>query len=445
MRTLLFPQRYPLWALLGLLLISPMSEARESAPSRTASYIFCTPGGLSVDGGAEIATSNPIPKALERAAPGCQIVLGAGDYASFRIGFNKGDDNAKLTGGQPGIPIVVRGQGGVRVRAGKGGDTVSITQENPNGFITFENIEFEPSYRAAILFFRPPAGQSNEGFHFYDCDIIGSWDHIAATGKTSKWGLNGKRLKDFEWIGRTRPSIIRDIRHEHAFYLSNMAGDTTIRNVEATRLGRTFAQLVSRKKDGPAGVGTFLVQDCKISDTNIAAGDNYKGGSAFTLAGEMPGARFRFENNTYRAGFDKRLHKLTREGAPYGTGALVAWSEKESSRLGTLTLIDNDFRFAPNCGDRPVVSITSCNKVEIIGSNHFEAGAQRVGTEKGEADLGTVTPSGIALALDKPTNGSPSKLPNLKVVLASTTVLVGRVEINGHEASDLDLELLEPK
>lgn len=445
MRTLINRLRSLLLVLAAALLAGPTATAQKGAPPRTASFIFCTPRGISVGGGPEIATSNPIPDALERAAPGCQIMLSGGDYPAFRIGFNKGDDNARYTGGKPHLPIVVKGQGKVRVRAGKGGDTVSITQDNPNGFITFENIEFEPSYRAAILFYRPPAGQVNEGYHFFDCDIIGSWDHAKASGKTSKWGLNGKRLKDFKWIGRSKASIIRDIRHEHAFYLTNMAGDTTIRNVEAKRLGRTFVQLVSRKKDGPAGVGTFLVQDCKISDTNIAAGDNYKGGSAFTLAGDMPNARFRFENNTYRAGFDKSLHKLTEKGVPYGTGAFVAWSEKEPTRLGTLTLIDNDFRFAPSCGERAVVSITACLKVEIIGSNHFEAGAMGEVSEKGKASPKTVVPSGIALSLDRPSGGKPAELTNRSVYLAPTTTIVGRIEIAGVEASELELQKLRKK
>ena len=403
-------------------------------PPRRASIIHCTPTQIIVDG-VTMATANPIPDALVRAAPGCLITLSPGDYPAFRIGFNKGDNNAKNTGGLPGLPIVVRGEGLVRVRSGDGGDTLSITQDNPNAHITFENIEFEPSYRAAILFYRPEPGGVNEGYHFYDCNIIGGWDHRKAEGKTSKWGLNGKRLKDFEWIGRTRPSIIQDIRHEHAFYLSNMAGDTTIRNVEAKRLGRTFVQLVARSKDGPAGVGRLLVQDCKVSDTGIAVGDNYKGGSAFTVSGNMPKAELRFENNTYRAGFDKSLHKLTVKGQPYGSGAFVAWSEKETERLGNLILIDNDFRFAHTCGDRAVVSITACTSVKIIGSNHFEAGTRDDGV--------MMRKPGFALALDHPKNpATPAPLPNLKVTFDPSTTIVGGFEIKGVPATDAERKAL---
>ena len=414
--------------LLCLALLGPSLYAQE--PARRSTVIYCTPTQVIVDG-AVIPTANPIPAALVRAAPGCLITLAPGDYPAFRIGFNKGDNNAKNTGGLPGLPIVVRGEGGVRVRAGNGGDTVSICQDNPNAHITFENIEFEPSYRAAILFYRPGPGEVNEGYHFYDCDIIGGWDHKKADGKTSKWGLNGKRLKDFKWIGKTRASIIRDIRHEHAFYLSNMAGDTTIRNVQATRLGRTFVQLVARSKDGPAGIGRLLVQDCRISDTNIAAGDNYKGGSAFTVSGNMPKAELRFENNTYRAGFDKSLHKLTVKGQPYGSGALVAWSEKETERLGDLILIDNDFRFAHTCGDRAVVSITSCRSVKIIGSNHFEAGTRDDGV--------LMRKPGLALTLDNPKHpAARAPLPNLKVVIEPNTTIVGNFEVAGAPATDAD-------
>ena len=406
---------------LSTLLALALATAQAPAQER-ASWVECTPTTVAFDGGAPVPAANPIAQALERAEPGCRIELSTGDYPAFRINFGRGADNAETSGGTKHQPIVVNGGPGVRVRAPKGGDTLAITQRSPVGHITFQGIEFEPSYRTAIIFYRVDEGQAHRGFRFIDCDILGGWDHVRDQGQTSKWGVSGQGLADFEWIGRTRPSVIRDIRREHAFYLQNPAGDITIENVEAKRLGRTFVQFTSRAKEGRPGTGTITVRNCKVSDACIAAGDAYKGGSAFTISGNSPKATFVFEGNSYRAGFDPRLRGLTREGVPYGTGAFVAWSEGESTRNGTLILRDNDFRMAEGCGERPLVSIGACEEVRLEGDNRFVAGAW-----------------GVALALDPPKRvGVPEPLPNKRVLVVDLPNLTGRLELRGKTASAAD-------
>ena len=397
-----------------------------STPQQDADWIECTPTTVAFDGGFPVTVTNPIARALERGAPGSVIYLEPGDYPAFRINFGRGDDNAETSGGTRLLPVTLRGGPGVRIRAPKGGDTVAINQRSPVKFITFEDIEFEPSYRSAIIFFRVDPGTVHEGFHFYDCDVIGGWDHVKAAGKRSKWAVTGQGLKDFEWIGRTRRSQIRDIKDEHAFYLQNPAGDITIENVEATRLGRTFVQFTSRSKEGLPGVGRITVRNCRVSDACLAAGDAYKGGSAFTLTGNSPKATFLFEGNSYRAGYQPRLKKLTREGVPYGTGAFVAWSEGESVRNGTVILRDNDFRMASDCGERPLVAIGACTEVRLEGENQFHAGA-----------------FGVALSLDAPRRvGVPEPLPNSKVRVDVAPILTGRVEVTGKSPDEATLTKL---
>jgi len=410
--------------LAALMTLAPTLPA--VAAKGRADWIDCTPTTVSFDGAAPVRTSNPIARALEKAAPGCRVRLAAGDYPAFRINFGRGDDNAQTAGGTLNHPIVVEGGPGVRVRAPGGGDPVAITQRSPVRYITFRDIEFEPSYRTAVIFYQVGEGESHRGFRFVDCDIIGAWDHVKGKGKDSKWGVWGQGLEDFEWIGESRPSVVRDIRWEHGFYLQNSVGDITIENVTAKRLGRTFVQFTSRAKDGPAGQGTVTVRNCRVSDVCISAGDDHKGGSAFTVTGNSPTATFIFEGNSYRAGFEPRLRKLTREGVPYGTGALVTWSEGEKERIGSLILRDNDFRMAQGCGDRPVVSIGACRQVRIEGRSHFAAGA-----------------FGVALALDAPRRvGVPEPLPNLHVDVVDAPTLTGRVEVRGRKPSATELTAL---
>lgn len=407
-----------LLAPLALSLVALSGAAR----AQVAQSIECTPTSVALDGGAAIQSSDPIAEALRHAGPGSVIDVGPGDYPAFRLGFGRGRQNADASGTEF-APITVRALGRAgqraRIRAKGGSDALMIDQKKPVAYITFEGLEFEPGYRSAVIFYRQAGGAVHRGFRFLDCDIIGGWDHVKAAGAKSKWGVSGHRIADFEWSGRTRPSIIRDLKNEHAFYLQNCAGDVLIQNVEATRLGRTFCQFTARSSDGPPGLGNITVRDCRISDTGLAAGDAYKGGSAFTVTGNMPKAHFLFEGNTFRAGFNPRLKKLTRPGVAYGTGALVVWPEKDPVRVGQVVLRDNDFRFAKDSGDRPVVSLSAVADLRIEGSNRFEAGA-----------------FGVALSLDPPqSSGLPSKLPCAKVTIAPTTTLLGRLEVAGHPAT----------
>lgn len=374
-------------------------------------HIVCTPESISVNGGQAQPAKTSIAAALAKASPGSLIELAPGTYESFSIGFNKPATwNARTSGGLPGQPITIRANGEVLIAAGNSGDTIAISQAERCGHITFEGLTIEPGYRAGVMFFKCAPDQMHEGFRFIDCKILGGFDHRSGQGRASKWGVWGHNLKDFEFRGVRAPAIVRDIRHEHAFYLQNARGDITIENVSAARLGRTFVQFTARASDGAPGIGTIRVERCVVEDACIAAGDDYHGGSAMTLSGNHTGTVI-FKNNRVRAGFAPELAHLTRPGVPYGSGAFVAW-DAGGERNGLLILESNHFEFAPGCGDRPLVQLSSCREVRLKGNNRFIAGAAP------------------ALMFDLQGNK-----PNLAVTIDPATVVQGEVRIAGKPAA----------
>lgn len=394
--------------------------ASRSLPA--APWVRVTPTTYQVDGGAVVESAQPLAEGLRHARPGSIVEVGPGTYPTLRLGFGRGADNADCSG-TAAAPITIRAAyPGARkpVISGAGkSDALMIDQAKAVAHITFEGIEFEPGYRAGVIFYQQKAGAVHRGFRFLDCDIIGKWDHVRAEGEPSKWGMWASRLVDFEWRGVVAPSVVRDIRNEHGFYIQNNAGDVTIENVHATRLGRTFVQFTSRAANGPQGVGKVVVRNCQVTDVSIAAGDAYKGGSAFTVSGNQPKAEYLFEGNTFRAGFAPEVKKLTRKGVPYGTGALVVWAEKESERVGKVTLRNNDFRMAKDSGDRPLVALSATRRIALEGTNRFVAGQ-----------------FGVALSIDPPRgSGVPAPLPVQRIELAASTQLQGRLEFRGREAS----------
>lgn len=401
----------PYLALLAAALVATEAPA-ESAPSAPPPAIVCTPDSVIIGGEREPA-EHPIALALSRSSPGQVIDIREGDYQPFTIGFDKQSPWAARTkGGLPGQPVTLRGVGKVRILPGSG-DTIAFSQAVPNRHIVFENLTIIPSERSALMFYKASGNQVYEGFKFYDCDILGNWNHVQDRGQNSKWGVWGHSLKDFAFVGRRRPAVIRDIRHEHAFYLQNARGDILIQNVQATQLGRTFCQFTARPGDGAPGVGTITVKDCVVEDVGIAQGDAFKGGYAFTLAGRHTGTVI-FENNVYRAGFRPELRRLSKPGVPYGTGALVAW-DGGGEPNGTLVLRNNRFEMAPGCGDRPTVSLGGCREVRIEGTNKIVSGA-----------------SEVALELDPLDGQKPRNTPIGRIVVdPKTEIQVGVIEERG--------------
>lgn len=349
-------------------------------PPKPVLAVTCYPDRIEIPGEGNTPTVNSIAAALKRAGPGTLITVTPGSYLPFSIGFSKNSPyNAPISGGAPGRPVTVRGIGQVRIIANGASDSISFAQQVKNGYFTFENLTIECGYRAGIMFYGTKGGASYVGYKFYDCDLLGGFDHLTGTGAKSKWGVWGSGLADFEFRGVKRRPVVCDTRSEHGFYLQNPTGNITIENVDAYRLGRTFCQFTARAKEGPPGVGTITIKNCRVSDCCIAGGDNFKGGSAFTFAGRLTGTIL-VQGNTYRAGFDPKFLKLTRPADPYGTGALVAWSAGEAPN-GKLVLIDNDFELAAGCGDRPLVSLGGCEEVEITGKNRFVSGGKYAALE----------------------------------------------------------------
>ncbi|MBM3990498.1 MAG: hypothetical protein FJ298_05745 [Planctomycetes bacterium] len=393
----------------------------------TEQLISCTPGAIRLSNGQQIASKNPIADALARCGPGSTITLSDGHYPAFGVGFAKKSEwNAPIHGGTRERPIVVRAQGqGARVVPRTSGDTIAIAQELTCGWITFEGLTIECGYRAGIMFYKLADSRRHEGFKFLDCHLVGGFDHAKGEGANSKWGVWGNCLAEFEFRGVRGRASVRDIRHEHGFYLQNLVGDVTIENVDGARLGRTFLQVVARPDWGPSGAGTLTVRNCSIEDPCIARGDDYKGGSALTLAGRHTG-RAIFENNRYRCGFDPALAHLTREGVPFGTGAFVAW-DAGGEPNGTLILRNNDFQIAPGCGDRPLVAIGGCREVALVGRNRFVAG------HSAALEIDPITAKGL---------GS-SKCG--KVTIEPALVCEGALKLQGSVATPEQLAALAPR
>ncbi|QDU84177.1 hypothetical protein Pla163_12820 [Planctomycetes bacterium Pla163] len=367
------------------------------------------PEGVTLPGGGYVATTTPIARALEWAAPGARLLLLPGDYGGVGIGHNSARPwNSKAAGGTAERPVRVIARGRVRIVAGTQSDALTVHQQIPCAHIHFEDIEFVAGNRAGVLFSSlGDDGAAHRGFHFYDCTIEGGFDHVKSEGTPSKWGVLGHDLDDFVFAGRHRRGQVRNTCHEHAFYLQNPRGDLTIEKVTASELGRTFVQITARERSGPVGRGLIRIVDNDVRDAGIAKGDGYKGGSAFTFAGRLEGCTILLEGNRYRAGFESRLLGLTNKSHPYGTGALVAWDEGSGALNGTLVLRDNDFEMAKGTGDRPLVSIGSTQRVILAADNRFVSS-----TDWPALNLDPVGRDG---ALKGPANGAVQVEPGITV------------------------------
>lgn len=388
--------------------------------------IECSPEALRLPDGREWADRYPLARALELAAPGCVIRLRPGQYGQLGIGFDSRQDwNAKGAGGVAGNPVIVDGFNQAQLVPGGASDTIGVHGGVESGHIRFQNLQIEAGTRAGVLFYERPPEQAHRGYEFHDCTIDGKWDHATKSGPhDSKWGVLGHALADFVFAGVRGRAVVKNIRHEHAFYLQNPRGDLTIENVDGHQVGRTFLQITARESQGPAGRGLITVRGCEVADIGLSDWDNHKGGSAFTFAGRLPHCTIVVSGNTYRAGFNSKLTHLKPPGRSYGTGALVAWDGTEKIGNGALVLQDNDFEFAESCGDRPVVKIGACEIVRIGPGNRFVSGS-----------------SFPALDVDptRPGSSELEYLPNAAVTLLAGNTFEGGVRRRGEELSDSDL------
>jgi hypothetical protein len=409
---------------LVLLASSPLALASNvvsTAPTAPV-QLYCTPNSWGIVGQPLRPNAHPIVAALKKAQAGSTITLEAGDYAPFTLGLgSSATNNSKCKGGRQDAPLVIDGRGRVRI-IGRDGDTVGIDQRDSVRHITFRGISFLAGRRAALMFYKRDDGKNHVGFFFEDCQILGGFDHVRGTGRHSKWGVWGHRLKNFRFVGVEEPAKVTGLRSEHAFYIQNPQGDVLIENVIGDGLGRTFVQLTCRKRDGPPGRGKFTVRRCRVSNIGLARGDNFRGGSAFTIAGRHRG-QLLFEENVFRAGFDKRYGKLKPVGGVHGTGAFVAWQGGEKERNSVLILKNNDFSMAYGCGDRALVAITGCDVVRILGKNVFRSGAFQP-----------------ALALEPlDDDGNMAGEPNVNVGIVPTTVYEGEITLQNRVLSRADM------
>ena len=402
---------------LALVLALPLSGAPapppgflalEPAPKGAPPLLYCTPEGQGIVGGEFQRGGHPVVRALAKAEPGSTVFLEEGQYPPFTLGLGSNAwDNADISGGQPGAPIVLDGRGRATI-VGREQDTIGIDQRQRVAHVTFRGLKIVTGRRSGVMFYKRTDAKNHVGFRFEDCEINGGYQHPKASGRFSKWGVWAHSLVDFSFVGTLEPARVFGIRDEHAFYIQNPQGNVLIDNVEARGLGRTFVQLTCRRRDGPPGKGFFVVRRCDVANVGLAPDDLYQGGTAFSIGGRHTG-QILFERNKFRAGFDPRLKRLKPVGGVHGTGAFVAWQGGERVRNGTLVLKDNDFQMAYGCGDRALVAISGCESVQLLGRNQFRSGGFQP-----------------ALALEpRDDSGKPDGEPNLLVSISPRTVFEG--------------------
>jgi hypothetical protein len=339
--------------------------------------IVLTPTEAVLPGGRRIESDNVLARALEWAGPGARILLGAGDYPPLGIGHDSPRAwNSKAFGGTADAPVRVSARGRVRILAGTQPDALTVHQQVPSAYIEFDHITFVSGDRAGIVLSDLEGDVEHRGFRFFDCTIDGGFDHRSGLGTRSKWGVLAHDMNDFVYSGRDGRAVVKNTCREHAFYLQNPRGDISIEHVDAFELGRTFVQIAGRERTGAPGRGLVRIVDNDVRDIGIAAGDGYKGGSAFTFMGRLEGCTILLEGNRYRAGFVAELLRLRPEGGTYGTSALAAWDEGQGHYNGTLVLRANDFETAPGCGDRPLVAIHATRRVIVTADNRFVSGGK---------------------------------------------------------------------
>lgn len=398
---------------LALCLWQAAPQARP-APGSVGPTLDVWPDAVRLFDGRSFPSDAPLALAIELAAPGALVRVLPGDYGPMSLGVGgHGDARALPAGGNAAMPILVRAEGRVRLLPRGAQDTLTIGQTRPFSHVRFEGFEIHAGSRAAVMFHRAPANGANRGFHFIDCVVDGGFDHVTDRGLHSKWAFQVWDPDDFVFAGVRRRAVVRNVCHEHAFYVQHPRGDVRIENVDAQRLGRTFLQVTARASSGPPGRGRLVVRGNRIEDTGISGRDNFKGGTALTFAGRLEAMEILVESNRVRSGFTPELRWRTLEGAPYGTAALVAWGAGEDQPNGHLILRGNHFEFAPGAGDRPLVSIAATRRATLEG-NRFLAGEHPVALEfdpPGEDGRARDRPNGpIALGPENQVRGQVTRL-----------------------------------
>ncbi|MBK6939189.1 MAG: hypothetical protein IPH13_03145 [Planctomycetes bacterium] len=384
--------------------------------------VMVTPRSIQVEGGAVVAAENSIVRALEVCGPGSTIVLDAGDYRPFSIGFSKEDpNNARTRGGAPGQPIVVAARGAVRIHGGAFGHCIRIAQQVPNGYVTFRGIALHGATQSAI---RLERGSTHVGFRFEDCPIDGGYDHAARQGLASNLGIDAYGVIDFAYVGTKQPVAIAHLRNGDGIRLANTQGDVVIERVVGERLGGAFVRITAASTDGPPGLGLVVLRHCVARDVGLNPDANHKSAYAYTITGRHFGT-IALDRCEYRSGFDAALLGLTQPGVAYGLGAVQVTDGVDHARTETLVVYGCDFQAAPETGAAPLVSIGGVHMLRIEGKSTFVAGR-----------------SGLALDLDPravDAAGGLRSTANGLTRIAQDTVLKGASRVRG---VDVKLEQL---
>ena len=333
----------------------------------------------------------PLPWALERTGPspmlGTKIQLRAGTYAPFEFDpFSSSAQAVGVMGGAPGAPVHVYGENGTVIGPNNtgGGSTMTVRGKVPNHSfhqIRWYDVTWMGGNAGACILVGACSDANNgiqyNGWKFFNCEMDGGFDHKSGTGFNSKWGMRAYSMSGFLWRGGT----VHDVKQEHGFYMSTFRGNGTIQGVTMWELGRTAIQIVARVDvftclNMPENPGDILINGNYIADIGLQPGD-YHAGTAITITGRQNGIT-RILDNTVEFGFDTFTPGLRHAilnmpdypvSKPYGTGAVIHWTENKTNHLWSNELImeDNTIAFQDNSGGSSCRGAVGARKGDLQG------------------------------------------------------------------------------
>ncbi|MFK7768720.1 MAG: hypothetical protein AB8B55_15980 [Mariniblastus sp.] len=427
-------------SLLALSLLSN-AQAQNTVTADPVPDLFVTPDATNPEFGTvrdssgnlvyTASTTNdeyPLVWAIENSAThGNHIRLAAGVYAPFRFDFQATQRGRVSTMQSSSTDrLILEGADGAIIQGNDFGDTVFVLGKDPShpfNWITWKNLYIEGSGRSAFLIGAGASdlidGISYTGWHFYDCEVDGMYDHKNGTGRASKWGLLTWAVGKFVWKGGS----IHGIKREHAFYFHNNTGNLTINGGKFYEVGRTGIQITARVTDGnvtnlPANFGRIAILNCFFADTGLESGD-YHAGSSITITGRNLGEilvkrnRIEFGLDTFTPGLRQAILAMPDYpiGVPYGSGAMVTWAENQEVN-GPLTVLNNIVKYEQDSGDRVSLSLSGVLSLDAR-SNQIINGARATAIEVGRVNNPThPTPLGYCIEKNRllRQNGGVSEL-----------------------------------
>lgn len=344
-------------------------------------YWTANPKSLTDPRGVRVACDDALARFFERAAPGDELDLAAGDYRRQTL---KPSRRPKLSD-----PVIIRGvpfNGITRIlRDDTVGSTDALILKSGVRDLLLMDLELEVDDRAALKT-EGPGGARHVELRGVRMVGRGAGPSDPTWTDVGKWGAHHYAVGNWTEGECTVDRVFQ----EHAAYHHQLAGNLTLANGLTSYCGRTRLQIVNRMAEsgvptsGP-GRGDVLVQDDDVIDVCLEQGG---GGSAYTFRGGMPDSTIVLRRCSVRLGCDAQLAAPFRDNI---TGALLMDSSPESKPgagdaawpggTDELQIVDCDLEAGtiyPGKGSafRPLVSIDAVNRCILDGGRFVRRGGR---------------------------------------------------------------------